>query len=253
MNDYRYHLAPAFSDNYIFVIENIKTHKCVVVDPGSAVEVVKLMEEKSLETEALLITHHHWDHIDGIAELVAYAKAKGASLEIYAPEKSRNEIPQASHYVKESDRVSAIGLDFQVLDLPGHTLDHIGYYEKSQGWLFSGDVLFGLGCGRLFEGTVEQQFNSLSKIKKLNSETKVFCTHEYTERNLEFCKQVLLPTYNVLDPASVREYEKQLVVLRNAKQPSVPLSLSEELKCNPFLIARGVEEFTEIRKLRNGF
>lgn len=253
MSDYRYHLVPAFSDNYIFIIENIKSRKCAVVDPGSADEVVKFFEKKGLEAEALLITHHHWDHVGGIKELVAYSQSKGTDLQVYAPEKSQSEVPEVSCYVKEGSGVSVIGLEFQVLDLPGHTLDHIGYYSNSQAWLFSGDVLFGLGCGRLFEGSAEQQFESLNKIKKLNRSTKVFCTHEYTERNLEFCKRVLIPSGNIVDTQPLQDYEKQLLSLRSVHQPSVPLNLSDELRCNPFLLAGGVKEFTEIRRLRNNF
>lgn len=250
MSPFRYHLVPIFTDNYVFVVENSETRRCVVVDPGSAVEVVSYLKEQQLILEAFLLTHHHSDHIDGIGELLKYQSAL-----VYAPEKNRNEIPGATEYVKEGRQISAIGLDWNVLDLPGHTLGHIGYLARQVNWLFSGDVLFGLGCGRLFEGTFQQQFDSLAKIKNLNPSTKVFCTHEYTERNLAFCNEMLLPSKKLpqLSAPDLNSYEVRLKQLRGHNTPSVPLDLKSELKCNPFLLAKDVGEFTEVRQMRNRF
>jgi hydroxyacylglutathione hydrolase len=223
---------------------------CVVVDPGSSDEVISYLKQHQLELESILITHHHWDHIDGLAALQACTERP---IPVYAPSKNKAQVSQATQYVNEGDRVEAIGLSFLVRELPGHTLGHIAYYAEELKWLFSGDVLFGLGCGRLFEGTFEQQFTSLNKIKNLGAGVKVFCTHEYTERNLAFCKDVLLPQNKLVNAAALQAYEKGLTELRSQQKPSVPLELSEEMKCNPFLIAHNLEEFTEIRQLRNNF
>lgn len=253
MSLYRYHLIPVFTDNYIFVLENTDLKSCAVVDPGSAKEVIQFLADHSLKLETVLITHHHWDHIDGLAELLASQKSAVPSIKCFAPAKNKKEISQATSYVSEGDFVEAIGLRFEVMELPGHTIGHIGYFAPETSWLFSGDVLFGLGCGRLFEGTAEQQFDSLGKIKKLSPAAKVFCTHEYTERNLSFCKQILLPNGLPPNPADLKIYEDHLLQLRSQGKPSVPLALAEELKCNPFLLAKDVREFTDIRLMRNNF
>ncbi|MCX7978558.1 MAG: hydroxyacylglutathione hydrolase, partial [Bdellovibrionaceae bacterium] len=132
-----------------------------------------------------------------------------------------------------------------VLHLPGHTLDHIAWYEPHHGWLFSGDVLFGLGCGRIFEGTLEQAHSSLHRIKQLPPQTKVFCTHEYTEKNLGFCKTFGLKVQ--------KEYEQKILRLRQNSLPTVPLLLSEELASNPFLLTSELRAFGQLRQSRNIF
>jgi len=252
MIGYQYHLVPVFTDNYVFIVENTETKKCVIVDPGAADEVISFLQRQQLQAEAIFITHHHWDHIDGLGALLAFIQKSNATASVYAPLKNRSEVSQATQYVGEDDLISAIGLSWKVMELPGHTLGHISYYSEDLKWLFSGDVLFGLGCGRLFEGTYEQQFNSLKKIKSLGAGVKVFCTHEYTERNLAFCKHLVLSNKEAGDE-NLRIYEQNLTELRALRRPSVPLELSEELKCNPFLLADTVEKFTELRQLRNKF
>lgn len=251
MSSFRYHLVPIFTDNYVFVIENTESHAAVVVDPGSAEEVISFLKQKQLKLSGVLITHHHADHIDGLEPLLDEA----IGIDVFAPEKNKAEVQQATNYVQEGDVVEAIGLTFKVFDLPGHTLGHIGYFAEGVNWLFSGDVLFGLGCGRLFEGSPEQQFNSLNKIKNLPVETKVFCTHEYTERNLQFCKKVVLTKKLLpnLVESDLEKYESELELKRSSNLPSVPLELAQEIKCNPFLLSENVKQFAEIRQLRNKF
>ena len=132
--------------------------------------------------------------------------------------------------------------------LPGHTHGHIAYYSQDHNLIFSGDVLFGLGCGRLFEGTAEEAYKSLALIKKLPRNTLVYCTHEYTETNLNFCESVLHA-----DSDEFKKYKKELLDKRKNNQPSVPLLLESELRCNPFLSAVSADEFAAIRSLRNQF
>ena len=256
MNNHTVSLIPIFTDNYVFVIENHETNEAVVVDPGSSSEVSAYLNNKNLKLAAIFLTHHHDDHIGGVEELVAYAESKqNKKIKIYAPLFNNVEIPFATDYLQEPASVSALGLEWQVMELPGHTLGHIGYYCREAAWLFSGDVLFGLGCGRLFEGSPAQQYRSLQKIKSLSENTKVFCTHEYTERNLAFCKDVLVPLnlQNGLNASELSSYESQLVAVRAKQHPSVPLDLAKELKNNPFLLAKNVDEFADIRSRRNKF
>ncbi|MBC7466968.1 MAG: hydroxyacylglutathione hydrolase [Bdellovibrio sp.] len=234
-------LLPIFDDNYVFFITRPESKTCVVVDPGDAAPVQDYLEKHGLTLQAILLTHHHNDHIGGALEL-----KQRWNVPVYAPLKNQAQIPFATDYLSEGQRVSLLDGQFnlEVLELPGHTLGHIAFFERERKWLFSGDILFGLGCGRLFEGTFEQGFETMQRVKALPDETLVYCTHEYTEANLRFCKR--LPAF-----ADLKSYEDTLVSKRRAGQPSVPLKLDTEKAVNPFLLAADVERFTELRKLRN--
>lgn len=235
-------LIPAFTDNYIFAVKSADNKECLIVDPGSAFEVEDYLQKNKLSLKGFLITHHHPDHIGGLSELL-----EKYPVPVFAPEKNQRQIPQGTVWLKEGDRVSNLGFDFVVLELPGHTLGHIAFYEPARGWLFSGDVLFGLGCGRLFEGTPEQGFTSLQRIKALPDSVLVFCAHEYTETNLSFLKSLAGNT------STLPEYEKELFRKRHLNQPSVPLSLGQEKESNPFLRSLSSEEFKILRAARNNF
>jgi len=137
------------------------------------------------------------------------------------------------------------------LDLSGHTEGHIGYWERSQGWLFSGDVLFSLGCGRVFDGTIEEHYQSLQKIKQLPPETWIYCTHEYTELNLRFCQQKL--SLNAEEVSALENFAKKVAELRQDLRPTVPFQLKQELELNPFLRVSSFEEFRDLREQRNQF
>ena len=171
----------AFDDNYIWLMT--KNNKSVVVDPGDANEIVKLIDNQTINLEGVLITHHHYDHTNGLLDLT-----NKMNLEVYGPEK----IEGINNIVNESDKFSLIGIDFEVIEIPGHTLDHLAFYSSNNEdpILFCGDTLFAGGCGRVFEGTFEQMFMSLKKISKYPKETKVFCGHEYTLSNLKFALEV---------------------------------------------------------------
>lgn len=243
----RVELVPIFDDNYVFVLID-ETNNCILIDPGESYPVDAYLEQNSLSLAGILITHHHADHIGGVQEL----KNK-FQCPVFAPLKNKPQIPFADHFIKEGDMVKIGDMSFSVMELPGHTLGHVAYWNANKKWLFSGDVVFGLGCGRLFEGTHEQMYQSLQRIKSLPPEALIYCTHEYTERNLNFCR--LLSHYDDTpitgEDEDLELYANELLNRRSLDLPSVPLKLSIECKVNPFLLAKSVQQFTYLRELRN--
>ncbi|MGR5361166.1 hydroxyacylglutathione hydrolase [Vibrio mediterranei] len=211
---------PAFNDNYIWLIKN-NQNLCAVVDPGDAEPVIEYLEANQLELVTILITHHHWDHTGGIEKLVE----RYPTITVLGPENSN--IGQLTHHVSEGHRINLFNEEFLVLNLPGHTLDHIGYV--GDGKLFCGDVLFSAGCGRIFEGTPEQMYNSLQKLTLLPEETEVYCTHEYTLSNLAFAMAV--EPHNEF----LHEYRDGANQKRAKGFPTLPTTISIEKRINPFL------------------
>ncbi|HXH54385.1 MAG TPA: hydroxyacylglutathione hydrolase [Gammaproteobacteria bacterium] len=226
----------AFKDNYIWLLVNTKTNSGVVVDPGDAKPVLEVLRANNIQLSAILITHHHADHCAGIPKLLAQAE-----VPVYGPQ--HETIPHCSHPLSEGDVVNLDVLDIQlsVLDTPGHTLGHIAYVGSNM--LFCGDTLFTGGCGRLFEGTALQMFNSLNKLKQLSKETLVYCGHEYTLANLEFA-MTIEPDNKIL----IQRFEK-VKSQAEKKEATVPSLLSLELETNPFLrthipaVAEAVKKF----------
>lgn len=244
----RVNLVPLFQDNYVFVIIDELTRHAIVLDPGDFETVKNFIENEKIELKAILLTHHHSDHIAGARELKNHF-----SVPVYAPLKNKKQIGFADQFVKDNDNFSIGNFSFEVLEMPGHTLGHIAYWNSVEKWLFSGDVLFGLGCGRLFEGTFEQMFNSLQRIKALPSETLIYCSHEYTEINLQFCKMLSTLDDSPItgDDEFIQIYENELTHRRSLNLPSVPLKLSIEKRVNPFLLATSVHQFSYLRTLRD--
>lgn len=245
-------LIPVFETNYIFLLTTTESKQAVIVDPGESAACIQELNDRKLDLIAILITHHHADHIDGIEGLKnAFPRAK-----VFAPFKNKDHIPAVDFYLKDSQ---ALNLDnfgkFKVLELPGHTLGHIGYYHEQQNLLFSGDVLFGLGCGRLFEGTPQVKYQTLQILKQLPPQTQIFCAHEYTETNANFVEELVrqkkIP--QSFDAGLFAGYKEELLLKRKKRLPTVPLNLNHELNFNPFLLSRTVDEFTELRALRNNF
>lgn len=213
---------PAFEDNYIWLIRHPGRPQVAIVDPGDAEPVLAVMAAEGLEPVAILITHHHYDHVGGIGDLLARYP-----VPVYGP--ARETIPHLSHPVAEGDEVHIGALDahFRVMDVPGHTSGHVAYV--GHGMLFCGDVLFTGGSGRLFEGTPEQMQNSLRRIRDLPDETQVYCAHEYTEANLRFAR-IAEP-----DNAALMQRQRETTTLRAAGRPTVPAPLGLEKATNPFL------------------
>ncbi len=213
---------PVLKDNYIWLLRNEERRYVVIVDPGEAGPVINTLIANSLEPLAILITHHHYDHTDGIAELLAWH-----DVPVYGP--ANESIPALTHPLTEGDRVllKEIGAELQVLDIPGHTSGHIGYY--GDGLLFCGDTLFTAGCGKVFDSTAQRLFHSLQKLATLPDETLIFCAHEYTEENLLFARMVE-PGNNAIIQRLAKTRQ-----LRNRGAATVPSTLSEEKRTNPFL------------------
>jgi hydroxyacylglutathione hydrolase len=217
---------PAFTDNYIWMLHD---ESCaVVVDPGDARVVQQVLQSHSLNLSAILLTHHHADHTGGVGEL-----RSDSGCAVYGP--AGEVMPEPLTRLSGGDGVQAMGLDFSVMDVPGHTAGHIAYYcaaFEGQPLLFCGDTLFSGGCGRLFEGTPAQMLASLDSLAALPGNTRVCCTHEYTLSNLRFARAI------EPDNTALAAYEKQCITLRAHGQPTLPSSIALEQQINPFLRSR---------------
>src|SRR5690554_2460306 len=211
----------AFADNYIWLLPAGGGRGTVLVDPGLAQPVLDAAEAGGWRPDAILLTHHHDDHIGGVAAL----RARWPDLQVIAPEDER--IPVASRRVAGGDRIGVAGHAFEVIAVPGHTVSHIAFH--GHGLLFCGDTLFSLGCGRLFEGTPARMLASLDRLAALPGDTLVCCGHEYTQSNAAFARAV-----DSDNPALARRSE-EVTALRDRSLPTLPVSLAAERACNPFL------------------
>ena len=217
---------PAFTDNYIWMLHD--GHQAIVVDPGDSAPVLQALQHLGLQLKAILVTHHHADHVGGVDAL---RTATGAA--VHGP--AREKIPEPLHRLAHGDAVQALGLRFAVIDVPGHTAGHIAYYcpdIDGEPLLFCGDTLFSGGCGRLFEGTPAQMLQSLDALAALPGNTRVCCTHEYTLSNLKFARAV--------EPgnAALLHYSSHCEALRAKDFPTLPSRMALEREINPFLRVR---------------
>jgi len=250
--------VPAFADNYLWLAHGDPADRAMVVDPGDATPVLAALQAAGRQLDAILITHHHPDHIGGVAALVAQTGAQ-----VFGP--ARESLPFDHQAVSGGDTVSlpALGLSFAVLDVPGHTAGHVAYY--GHGAVFCGDTLFSGGCGRLFEGTAEQMLASLDALAALPDDTRVYCAHEYTLSNLRFALAV------EPDNADLQAWQAEAAALRERNVPTVPTTIGREKRVNPFLRARApairraaeahagaplgspAAVFAEVRRWKDGF
>jgi hydroxyacylglutathione hydrolase len=251
---------PALSDNYIWAVR--EGNRAAVVDPGDAAPVAAWLARESVALSAIVITHHHWDHVNGIADLAARWP-----VPVFAP--ARESIPGRTHAVVEGDAfaVPDAGLELSVLDVPGHTAGQVAYVGTNDGHplAFTGDTLFTCGCGRLFEGTPAQMVASLAKLAALPGDTRVYCGHEYTLANIRFALAV------EPENQALRAREKREQAKRDRGEPTVPSEIGDELATNPFLrcaepavlaaaqahagrrLANAVESFAALREWKNSF
>lgn len=241
----------AFLDNYIWILSN--DEKAIVINPGDARKVCDFLTDNNLSLEAILITHHHFDHINGVPELLD----KFHDAKLIAPMSINSDL--RSFFVTEGSQIILLDSIFEVIELPGHTDDHIGFRYKNM--LFCGDVLFSSGCGKVSNGQYEKMLSSLSKISSLPNNTIIYCGHEYTRDNLIFA--------NYIEPGNEFIQEYIMLIDQNEDMPTIPTSLLLEKKINPFLRLLDKENlqffkydgyddnligfFKKIRKLKDDF
>ena len=250
------------SDNYSYVICNKLDCKAIIIDPAEEDPIIEVINNNNLKPLSILVTHHHDDHTSGIKGL-----KKKFEVDVYS---SNNNIYGTTYLLKDEQKINFDFIEFEIISTPGHTFDHITYYSAKEKILFSGDTLFFYGCGRIFEGTMGQMLNSLKKLKSLPDDTKVYCGHEYTYKNLEF---VLEEIFTVKDSDSVKQKYKEMIKKNGS---SMPFHLGHQKDWNPFLNcgdshhkrriaefhknegkisaeASELDFFTYIRKKRNNF
>jgi len=222
------HLIPILQDNYVYLLHDPNSKETICIDPGTSKEVLDFLTLNHWKLKEIWNTHHHSDHIGGNLEL---QKITGCEIVGFSGDEGR--IPGLGRKVKEGDVLSVGEYLFQVIEVPGHTLGHIAYYASSEHLLFPGDTLFAMGCGRLFEGTSEQMWGSLKKLKELPDETQVYCTHEYTLSNTRFALSV--EPHN----EELKERMRWVQSQRAKDLPTLPSRISLEKKTNPFLRVEG--------------
>lgn len=216
----------ALQDNYIWLLSNKENH-CVIVDPGEAQPVLDALNKHRLIPEAILLTHHHHDHVGGVAELVECY----ANLPVFGPRETQK--CGATNIVDEGSALSLLNSDFSVLAVPGHTAGHIAYYTYP--FLFCGDTLFSAGCGRIFEGISKQMYDSIEKISNLPDDTLICCAHEYTLSNLKF-SNAIWP-----EEPTIKAYLHKISQIREKSQSTLPTTLGLERKINLFLRCHDID------------
>ncbi|NCN26889.1 hydroxyacylglutathione hydrolase [bacterium] len=254
MSSYSWRQLPSLIDNYIYLVENTDTGQCIVVDPGEAAPVLDFFKkDSSKKPVAIFLTHHHGDHTDGVKGIldVFDVPVKGNEADL-------DRIPSLSKTINPGESFDCLGLSWETIACDGHTLNQMAFYCQGQNWLFSGDTVFSLGCGRLFEGSPAQMLESLESIAKLPDETLIFIPHEYTLHNLNFSLSILK------DDSELLSLKREL---ESSSGPTVPTSLRFERKNNLFFRtqdpvlkqalnlpdASALEIFTELRKRRDNF
>ena len=249
-------IIPCLNDNYSYLIKDIQTDTVAIIDPSEFGPCDKKINQKYKKLDFILNTHHHFDHVGGNAEL-----KKKYSSKILGFEKDKKRIPEIDVLLNDGQEFKIGNLSFKTIFIPGHTSGHIAFYFKKEKIVFTGDTLFSLGCGRVFEGTYQQMFNSLNKIKNLPEDTKIFCGHEYTKKNLEFCLKFNPNNHYLIDK------EKEIEAKIKSKKPTIPSTLKDEIRTNIFLRcddhdikatlnlkkASDLEIFTKLRDLKDNF
>ena len=247
-------IVPCLTDNYAILVHEASSNSTLCIDAPDPRPIQTALAEKNWQLSTILVTHRHNDHIDGLDLLKSISNPT-----IYGPAKEAKYIPQLDKELKEGDRFDFAGHTIEVLETPGHTKGHISYHWPDDQLLFSGDTLFALGCGRIFEGTAEQMWNSLEKLANLPKNTKIFFGHEYTLTNAEFATK--------LEPGNI-DLQTRLIDIRAKRarnEPTLPTTMELELKTNPFLrptsqeirqhlkleTASNVDVFSEIRKRKD--
>ena len=238
----RIEILKCLQDNYSYLIIDETNKNACVIDPGESIPIINFVENNNIKLKYILNTHHHYDHIGGNLEL---KEKYGSKIVAFKNDKSR--IPEIDVLVQNNQIWKADNFEAKIYHTPGHTSGHIAFYFFNEKKIFTGDTLFSLGCGRIFEGTYKEMFYSLNKIKKLPKETKIYCGHEYTLQNSNFCIQQ--------DPKNSKLKDKIIKIKKKLENglPTLPTILSEEIECNIFLKANNIETFSKLRDLKDNF
>tara|TARA_E500000178_G_scaffold211878_1_gene209118 strand:+ start:1146 stop:1907 length:762 start_codon:yes stop_codon:yes gene_type:complete len=249
-------IIPCLNDNYSYLIKDNQSKTVAIIDPSEFGPCDKKINQKYKKLDFILNTHHHFDHIGGNAEL----KNKYGS-KVLGFEKDQKRIPEIDVLLKDGQEFEIGNLNFKTIFIPGHTSGHVAFYFEREKVIFTGDTLFSLGCGRVFEGTYQQMFNSLNKIKSLPGDTKIYCGHEYTKDNLRFCMK-FNPNNSYL-----KDKKKVIEERIRKKKPTIPSTIKDEIQTNIFLRfddldvkdtlnlkkASELEIFSKLRDLKDNF
>ena len=235
-------IIPCLKDNYSYLlIDDINNTSCVI-DPSEATPVAEILDKNNIKLDFILNTHHHYDHVGGNKEL---KERYGAKVVGYVDDKKR--IPEIDIIVKDKQIWKEKKFEAKIFHIPGHTSGHICFYFFNEKIIFSGDTLFSLGCGRIFEGTYSQMFNSLKIFKDLPFDTDIYCGHEYTLKNSAFCLKY--------DPENQNLKKKIYTIKEKLKKnlPTLPTTIKDEIECNIFLRSKNLENFSKLRDLKDNF
>ena len=238
----RIEIIKCLKDNFSYLIIDEQNNSACVIDPSEARPIIDHVEKFKLNLKFILNTHHHFDHIGGNKEL-----KKKYNLKVIGFEKDKERIPEIDITLKDKEIWKSNKFETKIYHIPGHTSGHICYHFFNQNILFTGDTLFSLGCGRIFEGTYEQMFSSLQLIKSFPENTKIYCGHEYTLKNAEFCIK------HDKDNSALIEKIKSIKKKLDNGFPTIPTTIKEELDCNIFLRSKDVGSFSKLRDLKDNF
>ena len=235
-------IIPCLNDNYSYLICDEETKNIIIVDPSEFSPCDKVINQKYEKLDYILNTHHHYDHVGGNQKLKVKYGAK-----VLGFEKDKERIPGIDILLNDQDVWKNENFEAKIIHIPGHTLGHICFYFYKENSVFTGDTLFSLGCGKIFEGTYSQMFDSLKKIKKFPKNTKVFCGHEYTKQNSRFC--ITHDENNEKLKAKINDIKIKL----EKGLPTIPSTIQDELDCNIFLRSNNLETFSKLRDLKDNF
>ena len=238
----RVEIIPCLQDNYSYLVIDDKNNNACVIDPSESSPIIDFIEKNKINLKYILNTHHHFDHIGGNKDL----KKKYNSIVVGYKDDAKR-IPEINVLVEDNQIWKADNFQAKIIYVPGHTSGHISFHFFNEKLIFTGDTLFSLGCGRIFEGTYDEMFVSLNKIKNLPGDTKIYCGHEYTLQNSKFCI--------AHDPDNLNLQSKILEITekRKNKLPTIPSTIKDEIECNIFLRAKNVETFSKLRDLKDNF
>ncbi len=235
-------IIPCLNYNYSYLIFDKSNKNACVIDPSESKPVIKAIEENKVKLKYILNTHHHYDHVGGNKELKEKYDSK-----IVGFKDDKDRIPEIDILVEDNQIWKEENFEAKIYHIPGHTTGHIAFHFFKEKKIFTGDTLFSLGCGRIFEGTYEQMFNSLNKIKILHKDTEIYCGHEYTLKNGDFC---------LANDANNMKLKKKIEVIKKKLEnnlPSIPTILEDEIECNIFLKAKNLDSFSKLRDLKDNF